>query len=233
MAVRALAAAALVALVCAGAGTPAAREILALQPLVPLSVPRAAHTATLLPDGTVLVVGGCTVDSCKLDQTGASTEIYVPAKQRFFAGPPLRAPRDGHTATLLRNGGVLVAGGWNDQGLTPTTELFDPERRTFRATGSMLEPRGGFTSTALRDGRVLVAGGSQKRRSLASAELYDPATGHFSATGSLHAARAAHTAVLLSDGRVLLAGGQGTDGRVLAARRSTSRTPDDSRARAR
>ena len=119
--------------------------------------------------------------------------------------------RTDHTATLLLNGKVLVAGG-SDGGtvIAPSAELFDPETRSWTATGSMAQGRQGHTATLLRDGRVLVAGGSGAQgATLASAELYDPARGSWTATGSMGDARADHTATLLPDGRVLVIGGFG------------------------
>ncbi len=147
----------------------------AIRPAPGLAVARAAHTATLLSDGTVLVAGGCTGDSCELDSRGATTEVFQPKSGRFTPGPRLPAPIVGHSATRLADGKVLLAGGWDDSGLTDRAYLYDPGSRTFAATGSMQAARGGFTATRLRDGRVLFAGGSSNGAPLRSAELYDPA----------------------------------------------------------
>jgi Galactose oxidase, central domain/Kelch motif len=183
-------------------------------PTVPLVTPRAVHTATLLPSGEVLLVGGCTVDSCELDDGGATTELFDPRANRFRAGPRLMTPRDGHAAIALRGGGVLVVGGWTPSGATATAERFDGTR--FVRTGPMRVARGAPTATMLRDGRVLVTGGeSRENRKLRSAELYDPRTGRFTPTGSMRSPRGAHVAVLLRDGRVLVIGG--TDGDVVLA----------------
>ncbi len=134
----------------------------------------------------------------------ASTELYDPARRRFVRGPRLSRPRVGHAAILLRDGSVLVLGGWSGGVPTATAERLVGGR--FVAAGPMLSPRGGFTATRLRDGRVLVVGGTSGSETLASAELYDPATGRFAATGSLARSRNAHTATLLRDGRVLVVG---------------------------
>ena len=187
----------------------------AIRPAPRLAVARAAHTATLLGDGTVLVAGGCTGDSCELDSRGATTEVFEPKSGRFVPGPQLPAPVVGHSATRLANGTVLLAGGWDEKGLTERAYLYDPAARTFAATGSMHAPRGGFTATRLRDGRVLFAGGSSNGAPLRSAELYDPASGRFVRTGSLTMARVGHVAATLGGGRILVAGG-GAGGRVLA-----------------
>jgi len=188
----------------------------AIRPAPGLAVARAAHTATLLSDGTVLVAGGCTGDSCELDSRGATTEVFQPKSGRFTPGPRLPAPIVGHSATRLADGKVLLAGGWDDSGLTDRAYLYDPGSRTFAATGSMHAARGGFTATRLRDGRVLFAGGSSNGAPLRSAELYDPASGRFIRTGSMTTARIGHVAAALGGGRILVAGGSGAGGRVLA-----------------
>src|SRR5262245_26873885 len=78
--------------------------------------PRAAHTATLLPDGRVLIAGGCAVDGCTTAEVEPSSEFYVPGRRGFVAGPPMLHPRSGHSATMLRDGRVLIVGGWAREG---------------------------------------------------------------------------------------------------------------------
>ena len=174
-----------------------------LQPARDLRAPRAVHTATVLPDGRVLVAGGCVDPGC--ESPTATTELYDPVKRRSVVGPRLSRPLVGHAAIALRDGSVLVLGGWSGRVPTASAERLVGGR--FVATGSMLSPRGGFTATRLRDGRVLVVGGSSGSEALASAELYDPESGSFVATGSLARSREAHSATLLRDGRVLVVGG--------------------------
>jgi Galactose oxidase, central domain len=115
--------------------------------------------------------------------------------------------RAGHAAVLLRDGKVLVVGGWGyeegHRGGLASAELYDPSTGMFTPTGTMTTPRWGPTATLLADGRVLVAGGLR----LNSAELYDPATGTFSATGDMTSLRYGHAAILLPNGKVLIAGG--------------------------
>jgi len=126
----------------------------------------------------------------------------------------MHVARTGHTATLLTDGRVLVAGG------DISTEIFDPTTNSFSNTGSMVVARNGATATLLADGRVLITGGVAVNRQLSdnpesvltSAELYDPLKGTFQKTGSMHAPRFFHTATLLADGRVLVAGGTGAAG---------------------
>jgi Kelch motif/Galactose oxidase, central domain len=182
-----------------------------------LSVPRAAHSASVLTDGRVLVAGGCTVSSCELDARSASAEVFEPTTNRFTQVGRLAAPRVGQAGAALPDGGALVIGGWHPDGLTRTTERFDPRSKTFHAGPDLLEERGGFTATPLRDGRVLIAGGANGDTRLASAELYDPEKDRFVATGDMTVGRAAHAATRLHDGRVLVVGGSTATGSVVAS----------------
>jgi hypothetical protein len=119
----------------------------------------------------------------------------------------LNTARDIHTATLLPNGQVLVAGGQNGGGQLSGVELYDPVTGTWLLTNSMNTARGNHTATLLPNGKVLVAGGYNAGN---SAELYDPATGKWTPTGPLNVARYAHTATLLPNGKVLVAAGFGS-----------------------
>jgi hypothetical protein len=160
------------------------------------------HTATLLPDGKVLVAG--------LPDIGVITaEVYDPVAGTFSTPGDMVDGRSGHGATLLNNGKVLLTGGFHFQ-ILATAELFDPATETFSSTnGPMATARSVHTSTLLNDGRLLVAGGTdESNNAISKAELFDPVAGTFSPTGDLIAARTGHTATLLNDGRVLLAGGQ-------------------------
>ena len=119
--------------------------------------------------------------------------------------------RASHTATLLANGMVLLAGGSSGGG-TATAELYDPITGTYTPTGSMVVKRYEHEAALLPDGKVLIAGGYDDTLpggpdSLASAELYDPATGTFTATSSMSVERSRPTATLLPNGKVLIAGG--------------------------
>jgi len=120
----------------------------------------------------------------------------------------MMAPRYLHTATLLQDGKVLVAGGADGRAVLGSAELYDPRTGAWTATRNMSTLRWHHTATLLRDGRVLVAGGATGESDvLASAELYDPSTGSWTASGSMITPRLYHTATLLTDGRVLVAGG--------------------------
>jgi hypothetical protein len=119
-------------------------------------------------------------------------------------------------AVLLRDGRVLLAGGWDESGVTASALLYDPRTGRIAPTGSMRAARGAPAAVRLRDGRVLVVGGSRDGGVLRSAELYDPRTGRFASTGSMAVPRGAFTVTLLRDGRVLVVGGDHDD-RVLAS----------------
>ena len=171
-----------------------------------LASARRDHTATLLPDGTVLVAGGTTGSGA----TGAA-ELYDPATNTFGPGATTAA-RAQHTATLLQDGRVLLAGGSDGTAVLNSAELYDPVAKSSTATGTMAAGRRLHTATLLPNGKVLVAGGLDATGALATAELFDPALGTFSATGNMTSPRQGHTATLLPDGRVLIAGGSSAAG---------------------
>jgi hypothetical protein len=182
-----------------------------------MTIPRAVHTATLLPNGDVLIAGGCTLDSCETGDSSATAELFTPDTGRFRTTGWMSGPRTGHTATLLADGRVLLAGGWGADRVLATAEIYDPATGSFGPVAAMTGPRAAHTATLLADGRVLLAGGSDGERSLATAEVYDPTTDTFASCGSMFTPRDAFVAALLSDGRVLVAGGDGPGGEVLAS----------------
>jgi len=126
-----------------------------------------------------------------------------------------------HTATLLDNGQVLIAGGLaninNNGSALASAELYAPAAGTFTPTGSLNTARGCHTATLLENGQVLIAAGCSANGALASAELYSPAAGTFTATGSLNVARGMPTATLLDNGQVLITGGVDTYDNSLAS----------------
>jgi hypothetical protein len=172
-----------------------------------MSLPRAAHTATLLKDGSVLVAGGCTLDGCEMSSEGATADLYDPRTRSFAATGSMTTERVSQTATLLSDGRVLVAGGWNRDGVLKSAELYNPATGAFSPTGDMANARAAHTASLLPDGRVLLAGGYDGERSVSGAEVYDPDTNRFARTGGMKTARSAQDAALLPDGRVLVTGG--------------------------
>ncbi|HUA38327.1 MAG TPA: kelch repeat-containing protein [Candidatus Sulfopaludibacter sp.] len=177
---------------------------------------RANHTATLLPDGKVLVAGGFGTNGIALAL--GSVELYDPVTGTWIATAPMNTARGLHTATLLPNGQVLVVGGYkNYKSALASAELYDPVSGTWTNTGSLNTARWSHLATLLPNGKVLVLGGINSSGNLASAELYDPASGTWTNTGSLSAARYESTATLLPDGMVLVAGGYATGGTYLAS----------------
>jgi hypothetical protein len=166
---------------------------------------RSGHTATLLPNGKVLIAGG-SYDS--------SAELYDPVAGIFTTTESMTVARQEHTATLLQNGKVLITGGWSEGGPVASAEVYDPATGTFTLTGSMTISREEHTATLLPSGKVLITGGDDETLgdangggTLESAEVYDPASGTFAPTGNMTVARQQHTATLLSNGAVLIAGG--------------------------
>jgi len=195
----------------------------AFLPTGTMNEPRAGHTATLLTDGTVLVVDGGQLDIDDLLVSIPSAEIFDPSQGKFSSvGNPCVA-REFHTSTLLMNGKVLVTGGTRFSGYptwlpsTPTAELYDPASRSFTNTGSMQASRTQHTATLLADGRVLIVGGSTSVEALASTEIYDPAAGSFVAAASLASPRTGHTATMLPSGKVLIVGGENGEGALASA----------------
>jgi hypothetical protein len=184
-----------------------------------LGTGRTTHSATLLANGPALTNGKTLVAGGLRGTTAlASTLLYDATARTWTATGNLGTPRYGHTATLLGNGKVLVAGGQTAAaGFTTTTELYDPAAGTWTATGSLTTARANHTATLLQDGRVLVAGGSDASSHFSSAEIFDPGTGTWTPTGVLNAARAAHSATPLANGKVLVAGGQDGSGDLLSA----------------
>ena len=200
-------------------------------------------TASILPNEKVLVTGGETttltttvIDTAELydpatgtfTPAGNVTRLYDPSVDKFFFKGKMIAARAKHSATVLRNGDVLIAGGEDAHGTAQASaELYDAASGKFVAVGSMKSARREHRATLLPDGNVLITGGiDSQEQVLATAELYHPATRKFSETTAafpasgtaMNEGRSQHTAALLSNGQVLIAGGTGA--------KSTSRSAE-------
>jgi hypothetical protein len=200
-------------------GTATAPLSITFTPTGALAGERHSHTATLLQNGKVLIVGGIQPSPGYRGPTG-SAELYDPATGMFTATGSLNQPRVSHAAVLLPSGKVLVAGGLapppDNPNFAPlaSVELYDPATGVFTTMGSLKEARADFTATPLPDGKVLVVGGGLSPYPYdgsLSVELYDPGTGMSTPLGNLLRSRQGHSATLLPDGKVLIAGGEKAD----------------------
>jgi hypothetical protein len=167
-------------------------------------------TATLLPSGKVLAVGGCYVPGLYGYDTNYHGETYDPVSSTWSSSDVMTYTTGGHTATLLPNGTVLIAGGrLGTAGSIPSAEIYDPITDKTMAAGYMQCPRAGHTATLLPNGKVLVVGGSQLfcGSPPTTVELYDPLTNTWTVRASTLILRFFHTAPLLPSGKVLIVGG--------------------------
>jgi hypothetical protein len=182
-----------------------------------LTRPRGGFTASLLPTGEVIVVGGYDAG----DDSLATAEIYDPASGQWrVAAASLVQARFWHTATVLPDGNVLIVGGWKDDLLqyqVGRAEIYDWMPGTWKPAGE-IESRAAHSATLLDDGRVLVAGGYtsgyfadgwREFHSLRSAEIFDPATNGWSDAGDIGNPRYGHLAAALRGGGALIV--QGTE----------------------
>ena len=191
-----------------------------------MTVGRWGQSATPLADGDVLLAGGLACASqcgtASFYTTQRSAELYDPTTGTFTRTGSMHSPRQLQTATRMRDGNVLVAGGFygcDDSFCTDNSsaEIYEAATGTWHLTGSMHVAREQQTATLLDDGQVLVAGGLNYRDNMgpgvsySSAELYDPATGVFSSAGSMAVAHVGGSATLLSNGWALVAGGGTSD----------------------
>ena len=172
--------------------------------------PREGHTATLLPDGRVLIAGGCNnanSGEVKCDNFLDSAEIYDPSTDSFSSTGSMSTPRFNHTATILSDGKVLIAGGSDGVTALASAEVFDPDTGEFSAVNNLASARTYHTASILPDGKVLIAGG-EADQPLSSIEIFDPTSRTFTTAPSMTVPRSKHAAIELADSRILLVGGE-------------------------
>ncbi|MCI0799571.1 MAG: hypothetical protein J4O06_12405, partial [Chloroflexi bacterium] len=161
---------------------------------------RSSHTATLLANGQVLVVGG----------GGGGAELYDPDGRTFsFTGSPICSHGTQLTSTVLADGNILITGGSN---APRCAEIYNADTGNFSRVGELNAEHRRHSATLLSDGRVLIAGGDKFEVggdvSQDIAEIFDPATETFTLTGSLNVHRNSHAATLLPSGQVLITSGR-------------------------
>ncbi|AKI99317.1 Branched-chain amino acid ABC transporter, amino acid-binding protein [Archangium gephyra] len=167
------------------------------------------HTATELPSGKVLVMGG---HAGTWGEWTSNAELYDPATETWSTTASMLTPRGNHTATLLDSGKVLVLGGNRPiRSEAPEAEVYDPETSTWSSVSAgLLLPRSRTALTVLYSGKVLVTGGylwAHSGTATSEVHLYDPATNSLSPAGNLARARHGHAALRLYSGNVLIVGG--------------------------
>jgi N-acetylneuraminic acid mutarotase len=188
-------------------GTPKSVSVTTAPPGLLVNLTYNGSTNAPINAGSYTVIG--TINNQNY-QGGVTNTLLIVVP--FVSNSPLTFAREQHTATLLPDGKVLVAGGYGNVGRLSSVELYDPAIGIWTSTGALAAERHGHTATLLPDGKVLVVGGFGQNGSLSSVELYDPAAGEWIAAVPLRTAHRWHTATLLSNGRVLVAGGYGSNG---------------------
>ncbi|HRI69563.1 MAG TPA: kelch repeat-containing protein, partial [Polyangium sp.] len=175
-----------------------------------LMAQRQTHTATLLPNGKVLIAGGGQFSGMA---SFATCDLYDATTNLITSAAPMATGRQYHTATLLNDGRVFVAGGMNNGATIATAALYDPATNAWTSASNMATGRHFHVAVKLGDGRVFVAGGSAgaiASAPLSSVEIYNPATNTWSAGPAMSTARYYPAAALLQNGKVLVTGGRST-----------------------
>jgi N-acetylneuraminic acid mutarotase len=199
----------------------------------PMIGSRTRHTATLLPDGRVLVVGGLSLvvrEGGLFPSVATDAEIYDPRANGWSITAPMGFDRFDHTATLLADGSVMVAGGRGELATFKSTEIYDATNDRWVSAAPMDARRYGQVATLLPDGDVLVAGGigeapDARATTLDTAEIYNPSTNLWVTVASMTNVDVTRTATRLGNGMVLVVGmGQSASELYDPARNVWSRT---------
>ena len=207
----------------------------------PMAGNRGAHTASLLADGKVLVAAGNAATLYRRSASDATTttaaagfgttttsgegevataELYDPTTRSWSATGALKAARSSHTATVLKDGRVLVVGGFSPDGELDSAEIYHPSAGTWSTATPLDRPRTIHAAALLPDGQVLVAGGqvgssgSVLSSTLQSATLYDPAADTWRPAADMATPRTGHSATTLASGKVLIVGGLNPSGAI-------------------
>ena len=177
-----------------------------------MTVARYGPTATLLPDGQVLVAGGASGSTAN---AGSTAELYTPATGTWAATGSMPFPHEGALAGLLPSGEVLVACGVQDPGVNPcAADLYNPATGTWAQDGAAgASATRNYSAVLLHNGQVLFSGGENgtypaRETITTAATLWDPVTGATTATGSMTTPREFHALIVLPNGQVLAAGGE-------------------------
>lgn len=185
--------------------------------VAPMLESHAEHTATLLADGSVLVVGGVTGRGESASISGATNDVerYNPTTNTWTRVGSEKTPRISRSVVLLRDGRVMVVSGNDGRAhYLSSAELFDPKTDSWSLTAPMNDAHDGASATVLLDGDVLLAGGADDPSTalpLLSSEIYDPTTNSWSNGPRMATPRKDQAAVLLPSGKVLVVGGNGVN----------------------
>jgi YVTN family beta-propeller protein/probable HAF family extracellular repeat protein len=172
---------------------------------------RVGHSASRLPDGRVLIVGGADYAEYK-----ATVEIFNPATGTFSSGPSLSERRYFHSVATLPDGRILIAGGMNFFKQFNDALAYNPVTGQWQAAGVMSKPRVYFSMTLMADGRVLAAGGYSGTAIIAATDVFDPNANSWQPAANMASARYLASIAPLKDGGVIVAGGWGPAPMALA-----------------
>ena len=167
--------------------------------------------AILLDDGRVLVAGGFDIKADIDNRYLNICEIFDPVTNKWTLTDTLKSKRAGHTMTKLKNGKILIAGGYNNEFEIKKCELFDPHTNQWSFADSLNFAKSAHTAILLSDGKLLIAGGKEGGDTTdpwsSSCELYDPDRNEWLVVGSLSVSRTYANAFLISDNLIMFAGG--------------------------